>query len=275
VIFDAHMHVGTFPLFNVSLDRDGLRDTMAEHGITGGVVFHPDNDYVREVVESLEGVHGLVWANPRLPGYVEEAKRFLDHPRFLGMKLHPLLDGYHPNDPAVHPLVELLVERDLPVLVHCGHPIFTLPWSIEELIVGFPEAKVILGHMGHGNVVYINASIDVAERNPNVYLETSGMPMHTKIREAVERVGPDRVLYGSDVPFHHPSVEIQKVRVSGLEAELVGRVLGANARALFLGDRMGDDRAVLTGEEVSRGGLDRSTTAGNRPEPLRGKERIQ
>ena len=105
------------------------------------------------------------------------------------MKLHPLLDGYHPNDPVVHPLYELLIERDVPVLIHCGHPIFTLPWSIEEACVAFPLAKVILGHMGHGNIVYINGSIDVAARNPNVYLETSGMPMHTKIKEAVERVG--------------------------------------------------------------------------------------
>ena len=74
-----------------------------------------------------------------------------------------------------------------------------------------------MGHMGHGNVVYINASIDIAARNPNVYLETSGMPMHTKIKEAVERVGVERVLYGSDVPFHHPAVEILRVQVSGLD----------------------------------------------------------
>jgi uncharacterized protein len=234
VIFDSHMHVGEFPLFDVRLDRDGLVALMEEQGIEGCVVFHPDNAYVRGVVESVPGAYGLVWSNPRLPGYLDEAREFLDHPRFLGMKLHPLLDGYHPNDPAVHPLVELLLERDLPVLIHCGHPIFTLPWSIEELAVNFPEAKIVLGHMGHGNVVYINGSIDVAERNPNVYLETSGMPMHTKIKEAVRRVGPERVLYGSDAPFHHPEVEILKVRLSGLEPELVDRVLGANGRALFL-----------------------------------------
>lgn len=240
--FDAHMHVGDFPLFNVSLDRDGLAELMAEHGIDGGVVFHPDNAYVTEVVESIDGLYGLVWANPRFPDYLEEATRFLDHPRFLGVKLHPLLDGYHPNDPVVHPLMEVLRERDLPALIHCGHPIFTLPWSIEELVRSFPEVRVILGHMGHGNIVYINASIDVAERNPSVYLETSGMPMHTKIREAVERVGPDRVLYGSDVPFHHAEVEIRKVEVSGLSPELVERVLDTNARALFLGSN-GNGRA--------------------------------
>ena len=152
-----------------------------------------------------------------LPGYVEEVERFLDHPKFLGLKLHPLIDGYHPNDPAVHPLMELLLERGgLPVLVHSGHPIFTLPWSIEELAVAFPGVQVIMGHMGHGNVVYINASIDIAARNANVYLETSGMPMHTKIKEAVDRVGVERVLYGSDAPFHHPAVEILRVQVSGL-----------------------------------------------------------
>ena len=233
MIFDAHMHVGEFPLFNVSLDRDGLDQTLRENQIAGGVVFCPDNAYCLTVVTSVPGAYGLVWANPRQPDYLKETLRYLDDPIFRGVKLHPLLDGYHPNDPAVHPLMEHLIERDLPVLIHCGHPIFTLPWSIEELIVQFPAAKVILGHMGHGNIIYINGAIDVAARNPNVYLETSGMPMHTKIAEAVARVGPAKVMYGSDAPFHHPTVEIAKVRLSGLSPEHVDRVLGANACALF------------------------------------------
>jgi hypothetical protein len=90
--------------------------------------------------------------------------------------------------------------------------------------------------MGHGNVVYINGSIEVALRNSNVYLETSGMPMHTKIREAYERVGETRVLFGSDIPFHHPIVEIRKVELSGLPPEGVERVLSRNGRRLFFGD---------------------------------------
>jgi uncharacterized protein len=245
-IFDAHMHVGDFgPMFNVSLDRDGLAEIIEAHGYEGCCVFHPDNEYVRTVVETIPEAYGLVWGNPRLPGYVEEVERYLDHPKFLGLKLHPLIDGYHPNDPAVHALMELLVERGgLPVLVHSGHPISTLPWSIEELAVAFPDVKVILGHMGHGNVVYINASIDIAARNANVYLETSGMPMHTKIKEAVERVGVERVLYGSDVPFHHPAVEMLRVRVSGLGPAELERVLCTNARTLFLGLQSRDREEV-------------------------------
>jgi hypothetical protein len=171
MIFDSHMHVGSFEsMFGVSLDRDGIDELMRENEISNGVVF-------------------------------------LSRQRL-----------------------------DQPVLLHCGHPIFTLPWSIEELAVSFPAAKIIIGHMGHGNVVYINGSIEVALRNPNVYLETSGMPMHTKIREAYERVGETRVLFGTDVPFHHPVVEIAKVRVSGLAPEAVDRVLNKNGRLLFFGD---------------------------------------
>jgi uncharacterized protein len=235
-VVDAHMHVGEFPLFNVRMDADQLRATFSHYGISAGMVFYPDNQYVREVVESVEGAYGLVWANPHKEGFLEEALALLEHPRFLGVKLHPLLDAYHPNDPALHPLIRELISRDMPVLVHCGHPIFTLPWSIEELAIEFPAAKIILGHMGHGNVVYIRGAIDVAERNENVYLETSGMPMHTKIPEAVDRVGPTKVMYGSDAPFHEVGVEIRKVQVSGLDPEMLDRVLAKNARLLFFGD---------------------------------------
>jgi predicted TIM-barrel fold metal-dependent hydrolase len=237
MVLDSHMHVGEFPYFNVAIDRDGLVRTMREHGVETGMVFHPDNQFVRRIIADTSGLYGLVWVNPREPGAATTTAALLDEPgsRFRGIKLHPLLDGYHPDDPMVHPVIEVIRERGLPALIHCGHPIFSLPWSIEELVRRFPDARIILGHMGHGNIVYINASIDVAARNPNVYLETSGMPMHTKIREAVERVGPERVLYGSDTPFHHPTVELAKVRVSGLSSDQLTAVLGENGRRLFFG----------------------------------------
>jgi predicted TIM-barrel fold metal-dependent hydrolase len=237
VIFDSHTHIGYYPGFNVGLDRDGMAAMMQENDLTEVCIFAPDNHEVQRCVESIDGAHGLVWANPRLPGNIEESIALLDEPAFIGVKMHPLLDGYHPNDPALRPLMEVVSARRLPVLVHTGHPIFSLPWSVEELAAEYPDAKIVFGHMGHGNVIYINASIDIACRRPNVYLETSGMPMHTKIREAMERVGPTRVMYGSDAPFHHPAVEILKVRLSGLDDEGIERVLHSNAMELFLPEK--------------------------------------
>lgn len=234
-ITDAHMHVGDFPTFGVMLDESGLDRYLAANGIDAGMVFHQDNAMVRRVVQDIPAAYGLYWANPKNPGCVEELREYLDDPKFRGVKLHPLMDGFHPDDPRVWPIIELLIERDLPALIHCGHPIFSLPWSIEELIIRYPEAKIILGHMGHGNVVYIDASIAVAERHPNVYLETSGMPMTLKILEAVQRVGSERVLYGSDGPWHEPKVEQLKVQLAGLNQEDLENVMHRSSQRLFLG----------------------------------------
>jgi predicted TIM-barrel fold metal-dependent hydrolase len=235
MIVDPHMHVGEFPMFDVSMDEAGLVELLDRWDYEAGIVFHPDNQLTREIVERVPNAWALFWANPREEDCAARCAEMLDHPKFLGVKMHPLLDGFHPNDPIVHPVAEVLLERDMPTLIHCGHPIFSLPWSIEELAVQFPDLKVVLGHMGHGNIVYINAAIDVAERNPNVYLETSGMPMHSKIKTAFERVGPDRVMYGSDAPFHDPGVELRKIEASGLGEADRRRVLGLNARKLFFG----------------------------------------
>jgi len=60
------------------------------------------------------------------------------------------------------------------------------------------------------------------------------MHMHTKIKEAYEQVGPDRIMFGTDAPFHHPSVEIQRVMVSGLNEMQLNDLFYNNA-ASFLG----------------------------------------
>ena len=60
--------------------------------------------------------------------------------------------------------------------------------------------------------------------------------MRSKSREAIEHMDPDRAMYGSAPPFHHPSLELAKVRVSGPSADLTDRVLGENGRMPFLGD---------------------------------------
>lgn len=236
MITDAHMHVGPFPYAGVNLEGAELGDYLAENDITTGMVFHTDNEMVRRTIQQVDAAYGLYWANPKQnKDVVAELKDYLDDPKFRGVKLHPLMDGYHPNETFVWPVIELLMERGLPALIHCGHPIFSLPWSIEELIQNFEDAKIILGHMGHGNIVYINASIGVAERHENVWLETSGMPMSLKIKEAVEKVGVDRVIYGSDGPWHDPKVEQFKVQRSGLDELQLTEVMNGTAQRLFFG----------------------------------------
>ena len=67
VIFDSHMHVGSFEsMFGVSLDRDGIAraDARSTRSRTASSST-PTTRTCAEVVESIPGLYGLVWANPR------------------------------------------------------------------------------------------------------------------------------------------------------------------------------------------------------------------
>lgn len=113
-ITDAHMHVGEFPLVDVRSDKNSLAGYLADNGIATGMIFNPDNAF------------GLYWANPKNPDCESELRNYLADPNFRGVKMHPLLDGYHPDEPFVRPVIEVLIEQGLPALIHSGHP--SSPW---------------------------------------------------------------------------------------------------------------------------------------------------
>ena len=131
------------------------------------------------------------------------------------------------------PIMEGAKEFNIPVFIHSGHPPYSLPWSIALLAERFPEVKTVMIHMGHGHGVYIDAALKMARRVPNIYLEMSGMPMSVKIKEAYDTVGNDRIMFGTDMPFHHPSVEIQKVLTSGADEKEFEDIFYNNAAKLM------------------------------------------
>jgi predicted TIM-barrel fold metal-dependent hydrolase len=233
-IVDAHAHIGRLSSdFGLSLTVRGLRKLMREYHYSRCIVMHWDNAMVARAVRGSKDLLGNVWVNPRDPRCRDKLRRYLREENFVGIKLHPLFDAYTPDSPVVRPVVEVAEEVGVPIQFHCGHPPFSLPWSFEPLAREFPKVKMVLVHMGHGHIVYINGAISVAERNPNLYLETSGMPMHTKVWEAMERVGRGRVMYGDDLPCGHPSWELEKVRASGLGDSDLQRLLGGNVKELY------------------------------------------
>lgn len=233
---DFHAHIGDFPgLFNVRITADDLVKLNKEYEVEKTVISTIPNELTKEAVKKYpRELIGLYFANPfEGEKAVKELRKYVKEFGFKGVKLHPLFGSYVASDEIVYPIIEEARKLDIVVQIHSGHPPFSLPWSIGELAEVFPDAKIVLIHMGHGHAVYIQAAINVAKKFDNLYLETSGMPMHTKIKEAYETVGEDRVLYGSDIPFHHPSVEIQRVKVSGLDEEGLRKVFYENAKKLL------------------------------------------
>jgi uncharacterized protein len=235
-IIDAHAHVGRFGSWaQVSCSAEELLAKMDTFRVEKSVLFGPDNSLIRKTV-SLHPKRfvGYVWPDPHDPSALSLVKEAIERWGFKGIKLHPLVHAFLPTDEEVLPIIEFARKEGVPVAIHSGHPPFSLPWSIGELAEMYPDVKIVMLHMGHAHGVYIQAAINTAKRYDNIILETSGVSMHSKINEAVEKVGEERVVFGSDFPFHDHSVELQKVKVAGLTEHQRESVLYRNAKNLLI-----------------------------------------
>ncbi len=239
---DAHAHVGQFGGWaGVDSTAEGIVRLMEQYEVERTILCARDHMGNEEVVQACreypDKFWPLVYVNP-LEGAEACRKKigiYTEEHGFMGIKMNPLRHAFVADDLCVDPVMEEAERRGLPVFIHSGHPPYSLPWSIALLAERYPSVKVVMIHMGHGHGVYIDAALKMAKRYPNIYLEMSGMPMGVKIREAYRQVGPDRILFGTDIPFHHPSVEIQKVLTCGLDEREQEDVFYNNAKKLMTG----------------------------------------
>ncbi len=231
---DAHAHIGYIGGWaDVGITEEGLIEQMDQFDIDRTALCCEDNQVTLKVMEDFPGRFiGCVYVNPFKEDAVSLIERYAGQ-GFSAVKLNPLRHAYCADGEIVDPVMERAERLGLPVCIHSGHPPYSLPWQIGLLAERHPDVRVMMIHMGHGHGVYIDAALKMARKFPNIYLEMSGMPMPSKIREAYETVGRDRIMFGTDTPFHHPSVELQKVLVSGVDEEGLERILYRNARDFF------------------------------------------
>jgi hypothetical protein len=236
---DAHSHIGTFGGWaGFSLSKEELISQMKEYEIEKTILCASDSQHNEDVLAAFtaypDQILPLVYVNPK--NGEEEIKKIYHYVKdceFVGIKMQPLSDAFVADDICVDPVMDAAQNLNIPVFIHCGHPPYSLPWSIALLAERHPKVKTVMIHMGHGHGVYIDASLKMAKRYPNLYLEMSGMPMGCKIKEAYEKVGKDRILFGIDSPFHHPTVEIQKVLTCGLSENALADIFYYNAAKLM------------------------------------------
>ena len=233
---DAHAHIGVFGGWaKLSLTADELIAQMNEFDIEKTLLCSQPNELCLDAVNKYpDRILGMVYPNP-YDGQkaVDMIYDYVQNKGFKGIKCNPLKQAYVAYDEIMDPIMQAAEDLDIPVFMHCGHPPYSLPWSIALLAERFPKVKLTMIHMGHGHGVYIDASLKMAKRYPNLYLEMSGMPMPSKIREAYEEVGHDRIMFGTDAPFHPAAVESQKVLCSGLDKRGMEDVFYNNAAKLM------------------------------------------
>ncbi|WP_158861699.1 amidohydrolase family protein [Leifsonia sp. AG29] len=168
-----------------------------------------DNAYIASIVEAHpDRFIGFGQVNPRFPGAVETLRECA-RLGLKGIKLHPTLHGYHFADHGLlDPIFQAATEEGLVLLVNALDDPWCAPLAIEEISRNFPEAPVLIAHMG--TVWNVTEALIVAERNPHIYLETSSTQL-LEVQMAYKKLGPERIVMGTDWPGSHFALERAKI----------------------------------------------------------------
>ena len=59
------------------------------------------------------------------------------------------------------------------------------------------------------------------------------MPYPGVVKQAVDRIGVERVIFGSDGPGCNPALEVKKVKMSGLTENQLSKVMGENILSIL------------------------------------------
>ena len=230
MIIDGHAHVtkadyGSAARLIAEMDAHGIDRAVL---VPGGMI---DVRKMSRYVAGEEDVHrptipndlleSLFTAQPdRFEGFYcidpnasanapEELARAVDR-GFRGLKLAPLVHKFGLLDAPVLDLAAACAELQVPFYSHVTYTPASGTRAFASLVERFPRTTFILGHMGCGPADA--DAVDAAFRHDNLYLESSGGSFMI-IKEALGRIGPSKMIYGSEFPMQHPRVELEKIRL--------------------------------------------------------------
>lgn len=164
---------------------------------------------------------------------LQALERAAQYPEIRGVKLHPISNNMKMYNPFTVCLMRRAAKLGLVVFSHSCDRVGGQPFEIEQGARLCPETQIIC-HMGgffHGE-----DSIRMAKRCPNVYLDTSSVPYPALIRQAIEVLGPERIVFASDNPAGDPISELAKIKNLRLSEEIEAMLFYRNiTRLLRLG----------------------------------------
>ena len=147
-----------------------------------------------------------------------------------GLKLHPQVQAFYPNDPKFEPLWDKCEEHKLPIVVHVGQTglgagcpggsgiayDYGRPMLMDMVAANHPDLTVVMAHFGYPWHLEVLAS---AMHKTNVWVDLSGwrpkyIPEEVK-RDCRGRLS-DRFVWGSDYPMLDPGRILDEFHEMGL-----------------------------------------------------------
>jgi predicted TIM-barrel fold metal-dependent hydrolase len=237
----------------VSLEN--LLNQMDEAEIEKSVLFAVDaplltasNEFVAGIIaNNPDRFIGFASVNPNMNNAREVLENAIQNLGLTGVKLHPPLQNFYPNDTKVWPVYELASELGIPVVFHVGSTPFgnlvklkqADPLLIDDVANEFPSLKIILTHLG---TLWHNESFMITEKHPNVYIDTAAYPYEISeilTEKLIMRIGENKFIFGTDFPMpyegkmHRLKDFVDCIKSLSISKELKERIFALNFEGLM------------------------------------------
>lgn len=247
-LFDADTHMSPYRNFDKSINAEQWENLMEKAGVDQAIAWllpqgvedvTESNKYIGTVARTNRRIIPFGWANIRegVDKAKSDAERCMREYGCKGVKLNGAQNEYFIDSPEAMEVMKVIADEKGIVAFHIGadYPDFTDPIRAERAARAFPETKFLMVHMGGASMPDVSENvIKIAGRNPNMYLIGSAIPVE-KVKIALDTLGPDRILFGSDTPFYSAvDVKAEYDRMlSVYSVDVRKKVMGENARRLF------------------------------------------
>jgi predicted TIM-barrel fold metal-dependent hydrolase len=238
VIVDVHGHWGPWFFSTDVADAAANLRVMDRCGIdiqlvsaVEAVVYDPltGNPALLPVLAAEPRLRGLLVVDPRDLSLAErQLDELLPTGLFVGAKIHTHYAGSPGGSAAMADALTMLASRDLPALVHTwGEELV----GLADVVARVDGARVVAAHLG-GPAWQLTPS--AAERTDRLWFEPCwSTPAAGRIRWVLDRIGPERLMFGSDSTLIHPAVTLGAVRAAGLSTVEEELVMWRNATDVF------------------------------------------
>ena len=215
MIIDCHTHVGRGimlgDVFQIDCTVERLEYLMNKGGVDKSIVFpvsykdyKKPNEEIAEIARKNKKFIGFCRVVPNAPDVEKQLDHAIKELGLKGVKIHNM-DG-SPTREAMDKINELKV----PVLFHSGMGL--APLKFEGIIKSYPDITIILAHLGFDldwERMFPSAlqAFYLAKKYKNVYLDTATATwIQYFLEQAVEEVGVDKLLFGTDSPWFYPAI---------------------------------------------------------------------
>ncbi len=227
---------GTLTSLKAAMDQDGVDVSVVLSIATNPRQQHSVNDYAMEMNRD-DRIVAFGSVHPDAPDAPEELER-IAAAGLKGVKLHPEYQCFYADEERMKPIYRKISELGLITVFHAGQDIgFAPPYHcMPEHLLGalrWLDTPVVAAHWGG-----YCCSTDVIGKlcGENLYFDLSfgyGCIPKPLAQTIIDKHGSDKLLFGSDMPWHRPEWELRLLNSLDLSESDREKIFFKNAMKLL------------------------------------------